>query len=105
MTRDLHSRFDMGAKMPVHKLKIDRIRQSHRQTKLPPELTFPGIDRLGLGHVARVGTRTKETRPRIAVVVGAVLTANNDKMREAREYNRLLVYNNRDFATDPTSPC
>ena len=59
-----------------------------KQTVVPPERTFPSSDRLGLGHVARVGTMTKETQPRIAVVV-VVLTANNDRMGEARKYNGL----------------
>ena len=45
---------------------------------------------------------TKETGSRVAVVV-VVLTANKDSMEEMRKYNSLLVYNNRDFATDPAN--
>ena len=61
--RDFHSRADMeevrGAMMAVPKLETDKMSQSQRQTKLPPELKFPGTNRLSVGHEARVWDVTK----------------------------------------------
>ena len=73
--------------------------QPERQMKLRPEHRFPGTDRSSLGHKARFENVAKEPRPRVAVVV-AVLTANKDSIGERRKYHGLLVYHNRDFATD-----
>ena len=74
--RDFHSRADTKIPEP----ETDKMsRYQHRQEKLPPELGLTGTDGSSLGHKKRVGSGTKESQPRMAVMV-AVLTANKDCM-------------------------
>ena len=88
--------------MPEPEFETDEMNKSqNKQKRLPPELRFPGSNGSSLGHEARVGSVTREPGSRMALVV-AVLTANKDYIGEVREYNGLLVYHNKDFATDPT---
>ena len=58
-TRDLHDRAYtqevMGVMIPVPRLEADKMSRSQRQEKLPPELRFPGTDRLSLGHGPGLG--------------------------------------------------
>ena len=87
---DLHCRMDTeevrGVMMPVSQFETDKTDQSQRQQRPPPELKLPGTLRWNLGHGARVGNASNETRPRIAVLV-TVLTANRDITGEIGKYN------------------
>ena len=102
--RDLYSRADTkvsrGVMIPEPETN-EISRYQHRQEKLPPELGLTGTDGSSLGHKKQVLSGTKESQPRMAVMV-AVLTANKDCMGEMEKYNGLLVYHVGDVATSPT---